>query len=307
MRILFVTMLLAGTLRADFGYESRTRFTGGILLKALLEKESFARAAKKPVVSTHLIKGTRMATVTKEHATVVDLGKETIVEIDFARKTYFTVTFARVKQILDERAGHNPAVFQVSSKAAGGSKAFGFFNAKELIVTMTLDGAGKETGAQTPAHVLVDSWILTMPGFGEAEDFRRKLAEKLGYAYASGLSEIGILEPELFPGLEEVGKLFNPGDDLPVETRIRIGGPGSGDLGPTGEAPAAQKGIVSGTLSRIGSLTHKKSAPSGEEQETPGLLLELSTELSNFGSGPADESKFNVPEGFKQVQPPAPY
>jgi hypothetical protein len=91
---------------------------------------------------------------------------------------------------------------------------------------------------------------------------------------------------------------------MPVETTIRIGNPDSGDLAPPSDVPPPpQKGVVSGTLSRIGTLTHKKSAPSADDPETPGLLLELTVELSNFGSGPSDESKFYVPEGFKQVQP----
>jgi len=303
MKTLLATILLVSPLRADFNYQSNTRFTGGSLFHVLAGKAPL----EKPIVATHMIKGNRMATIAKGHTTVVDLAAGTILEIDFPRKTYYTITFARMKEILDQAVkslkapGTTP--FQIVSKPSGGSKAFGFFNAKEQIVTMNQDGVGKDG----VAHVMVDTWTFTMPGFGEAEDFRHKLADKLTPAYASGLSSIGILEPELLSALEQIGNLSYPGDDMPVETTIRLGSSASGDLTPPADAPAApQKGVVSETISRIGSLTHKKSATPAEDPETiyPGLLLELTTELSNFGSGPADESKFNVPEGFKQIQPP---
>jgi hypothetical protein len=304
MKTLLATILLAAPLLADFNYESKTRFTGGSLLPALSEKQPL----DKPIVATRMIKGTRMATITKGRTIVVDLGPQTILEMNFAKKTYSLMTFAQMKEILDRamksRKDPATAIYKIDSKPSGGTKAFGFFNARELVVSMTLDAAAQAT-PQSAAHVLVDAWHFTMPGFGEAEDFRAKLAEKLSPAYASGLSAIGILEPELLPAFEEFGKLINPGDDMPVQTTIRIGNPTSGDLGPIPERPAPQKGVVSGTISRIGSLTHKKSAPAEDPEAVyPGLLLELTTELSNFGSGPADEVKFNVPEGFKQSQPP---
>ena len=308
MRILFAIALLccasANALRADFSYESKTILKDGVVAEAVLHTEPFLRGGKA-VVATHLIKTNRMVTLTKRHATIVDLNKDTIVEIDFTKKTYVSMTFAQMKQILESAKAKSGGAgrFDVSSKSAGGSKAFGFFNARQTIVTMTRPPSA-DSHPQV-ARVMVDSWLLTMPGFSEAEEFRRKLGEKLSYAYASGFSEIGLLEPQLLAGLEEVGKLTNEGDDMPVESTIRMGSADSGDLEPR-EDPSSQKsGVVSETLSRIGNLGRKKN--NGEAAPPPaGLILEVTTELSNFGSGPADEVKFIVPEKFKQVQLPAP-
>ncbi len=340
MRTLFVMTVLTGifpgTVRADFGYESKTQLTGGTLFKALAATWPLAHGATKPAVSTHLIKGNRMATLTKDHATIVNLDNETIFDIDFVKKTYSSMTFAQMKQILDQamkegiaRTNHSngagaTTTFEVSSKS-GRTKAIGFLSARELIVTMTVDGASRESEQSASAdpgsrpqpvtNILLDSWILTVPGFGEVEDFRRKLGAKLSYAYASGMSEIGMVTPELLPGFEELGKLINPADDMAVENTIRMGGPGSGDLASSGDpASSSQKsGGVSGALSRIGSIARKKnngrqSTPSADEQDATslGILVELTTELSNFAAGPADESKFNVPAGFKEIKSPAP-
>jgi hypothetical protein len=285
--------------RADFSYESNTRLSGGVVSETTLNKEVL-ELGRKAVSATHMFKNNRLVTLTKHHATVVDLNAEKIVEIDFARKTHLTTTFAQMKQLLDAAKARSAAAaaFEASTKAASGSRAFGFFNARQMITTMTR--SAEKPG--TVAHVLVDSWLLTMPGFSEAEEFRRKIVEKLGYAYATGLSEISVSNPELFSAFEEVGKINTDGDDMPIEMTIRMGGADAGDLMPREEA-AQKNGMISETLGRISNLGRKKN--SADAAPPPGLLLEMTIELSNFGSGPVDDVKFNVPEGFKELKPPA--
>jgi len=211
------------------------------------------------------------------------------------------------------------AIFQVSSKSTGRTKAIGFLSAKELIVTMTIEDASREAEPsaspdsvlrpQPVTHILVDSWLLTIPGSGEAEDLRRKLGEKLSYAYASGMFEIGMVKPELLPGFEQLAKVIAQVDEMPVESTIRMAGPGSGDLAPSGDATSSSQksGVVSGALSRLGSMGRKKTngRQSASSADEPDILVEMTTELSDINAGTADESKFNVPAGFKQVQPPA--
>ena len=301
--IVLLAAVFSGSICADFSYTSTTQLTGGALYDAVLAMGSLGRGARKPIVAAHLIKGNRMATVTKDHATVVLLDNETIYEIDFVKKTYLIVTFAQMKQKLDQSIKVPRAAFQVSSRFTGRTKAIGFLSAKESIVTMDMEGAS-EKGPQAVTHILVDSWLLTEPGYGEAEEFRRKLAAKLSYAYAAGIFEIGTVKPELLPGFEELAKVSNQVDEIPVESAIKMGGPGSGVLTPIEDA---KTGIVSETLSRIGSIGRKKanrnSASTAGEQD---ILVEMTIELSNFSAGTADESKFNVPGGFKEVKPSAP-
>lgn len=314
MRTLLVMTLLAGefSLRADFSYKSKTQLTGGTLFNAALAMGPAAREATKPVVTTHLIKGNRMATLTKDHTTVVNLDNETILEIDFSKKTYFSLTFTQMKQVLDQamkeaiagRSKSSDGTFQVASKSTGRTRSIGVMNAKEMVVTMTIEGASKEA-EETVTNILVDSWTLTVPGFGEAEDLRRKLGGKLSYAYASGMFKIGMLKPELLPGFEELAKVISQVDDMPVESLVRMGGPASGDLAPS--VSSEKSGVVSGALSRLGNMGRKKtngrqSASADDEQD---ILVEMTTELSDASAGTTEESKFNVPAGFKQVQPPA--
>jgi len=311
--------VFSATLRADLSCQSTTRITGGILLSAALDKEP-AMGARKPFNVTYLIKGNRMAILTKGHTTVLSLDNDTVYEIDFTTKTYSSKPFAEIKQIeaTNNKGSDAAPTFQVTSKS-GRTKPVGVLTARERIFTMiagtmtagtTTAGATTIEGAtaQPVANIAVDSWTLTAPGFGELEDFRRRLAAKLGYAYALGLSGIAKLKPELLPAFEEAAKVIIEADEMPVEFTIRMGRRDSGDLAPNGDVAPPEKGLVSGTLSRLGSIAHKKnSGQSGDEQDSnaTAILAEVTSELSNLG-GAVDEGKFNVPGGFKEIKPAAP-
>ncbi len=50
----------------------------------------------------------------------------------------------------------------------------------------------------------------------------------------------------------------------------------------------------------------QEQAAGGSQQQTApaggGMLFEATTEMSGFSSAPVDNSKFEVPAGFKQVE-----
>jgi hypothetical protein len=204
-----------------------------------------------------------------------------------------------MKKTLDQAT--KGITFQVSTKYTGRTKAIGLWSSKEQVSTMANESANnQEASPETVTHITVDSWMLTYPGFEEVEDFLRKLAAKLGYAYASGMLEIDVAKPGLLAAFEELGKMIHQTDEAPVESTIRMW---TGHSAPSDEdaAPSSQKsGVVAGALSRLGSLGRKKTGE--QESAPPGLLLEVTIELSNFNGGLTADSKFNIPAGFKQLQ-----
>ncbi|HLH44443.1 MAG TPA: hypothetical protein VKV74_15740 [Bryobacteraceae bacterium] len=225
--LLFVVCAACSSAQADFTYRETTRIRG----------------SKRPVSLTKIVKGDRMAEVAKDHIAVVDLDKETITQIDLLKKTYFVLTFAQMKQTLNAVAPQvkieRPAV------QTGRRKNIGVLAVKENILTLTLEGR---------ATVTVDFWVATAPGYDEVRSFQRKLIEKLGYGFGSGL-------------------VVNEFRDAVAEQLSKIDG-----------AP-------------VQSITKVISMPGGEP------IAEAATDLSDFLSGPADASKFEAPQGFKQIQP----
>src|SRR5258708_3228425 len=84
-------------MRADFSYTETTQMTGGSLAAMMQSLGPLAGRAREPIVSTHAVKGNRMATSTRDNISVIDLDKETITNIDMGRKQYSVTTFADMK------------------------------------------------------------------------------------------------------------------------------------------------------------------------------------------------------------------
>jgi hypothetical protein len=272
------------TLRADFGYEIRAEVTGGSLLKP--EERLFI---------THLIKGQRLAILIKGHTTVINLENDTVTEIDYVKKTYQNLTLAQFK----EKLPHTDSKVEFQSvPKPGGIKTIGILTAHEQTVRMT-------STSPTLAHIFLDYWTMTPPGFEEVQDFRQKLAAKLGESFAIGVSDIVAPKPELLPGLDQAAKTLLDADELPVESIIRIGGPQSGDLAPAG-GTEAKPGILGETLNQLGNISRRVTRqPSQKQQdEPPGLLTEITIDLTDFAAGKVDDAKINVPGNFKEIKPP---
>jgi len=331
----FLAILLAGascaTLRADFSYQSTTQLTGGSIYNMLKALGPLARGARDPIVSTNLIKGNRMATIAKEHTTVIDLDKETITEIDTAKKQYSVVTFAQMKQAMEEAvakaqqqkeksgASNTEASFKVSAKATGQTKTVGVLNAKEMVLTMTMEATNKDNGQSGSMDITVDSWLATVPGYEEVKEFHRKMGEKLGYAFGSGMSQIAMTQPQSLQGFAEVAKEMNKVEGVPVQSTTKMGSAGAGDGAGTQTSQQQSQsgnngGLAGAALSRLGGFGRKKNDPPAKDDQAPaaagnsssGSLVETTTELASFSSGPVEGSKFEVPAGFKKVDPTLP-
>jgi hypothetical protein len=260
-------VLFCANLRADFAYQIRTEMAGGKSASAL-----------------RLIKGKRIAIVTRQRDTVIDLEHATLLEIDFHAKTFRWTGFPPKPEI-------KAPEFKIATRR-GGRKEAGILVATEQVVTMT-------SAAPDLARIFLDQWTLTIPGIEEAQQFLLRLAAKFGYAYALGIGDLADEKPELRPGFEKAAEVLLEAQEMPVAAILRIGKAGDGDLAP-GEQ--AREGIVAGALGRVEKMAHLKKDRSAEEQD-PAVLADVRITLSDFGGGPADETKFNPPGGFKEIKP----
>jgi hypothetical protein len=119
------------------------------------------------------------------------------------------------------------------------------------------------------------------------------------------------------------GKPLPAASEAPELSQSQSQGPGVGDAAgraaggaATGAATNAAEsrmgrlGGVAGGLGGLGGLGRKKPQSQDQAQaQAPqgagaggGVLMESTTEMSGFSSGPVDSAKFEVPAGFKQVQ-----
>src|SRR4051812_36398042 len=103
--LLTISMVLAAApLMADFTYTETTTITGGAMKSMMAVASVFSKQLREPIASTISIKGDRMLHKSATHASVIDLGTQTITNIDFQKKQYSVMTFEEMKQALDQMA-----------------------------------------------------------------------------------------------------------------------------------------------------------------------------------------------------------
>jgi hypothetical protein len=297
--------------------------TGGTLVSILRLGGPFTRKAREPIVSTVLIKGNRMATLGKENSTIIDLDKESITEINLSKKTYSVMTFAQMRQAMDDAMARaqaqqkkqkaapkgNPnieAKFKVSAKATGKTKSVQGLSAKEMVITMDLEGTDKDTGNSGSMTVINDAWMATVPGYDQVKAFHQKMAQKMAREFQPELSRMAMSDPRMMQGMAESAKELSKVAGVPVETVMKMGTGitvDSTDSSSQKQGPGVRDAIT-GSLP-FGRKKKNDDPPPQQKQDQKqsgsALLLEMTTDMTSFSSSAVDASKFDVPAGFKQV------
>jgi len=315
-------LLSAGSLFADFSYQETSKMTGGAMASVMKVVGVFSRQANQPINTSVLLKGDRMAHVSAESIQVVDLGAETITDINLKSKSYSVLTFAQMAQFMDQMSKKASAQsgskgemnFKASIKETGQTKQISGLNTREVILTLVMEGTDKESGQKGALTLTADQWLAKdVPGYDEVRAFYKKMAQKLSWmpgenAMLQGRSDMAKAMSDL---QKESAKL----EGVPVQQVISMGGIAEGQPGQQPAAQPAQKQesespSIGGALGRLGGLgglgRRKKEEPPKEEKPAtaPGTLLEITSETTNFSNAPVDATKFQVPTGFKQVESP---
>ena len=335
---------------ADFSYEQTTKITGGMMAGMMKVAGAFSKAAREPIVSTVAVKGDRMAHINKARISIIDLKSQTITDVDVQKKTYAVITFedmAKAMQRVSEKMaekGHqekNDGDLNVkaSVKETGVKKVVSGFNAKEVILSIEIEGTDKKSGEKGAMAMTSDMWLASnIAGYDEVRDFYKRMGQKL--AWTPGSFGMAAQRGDMMKGMGEMAKQMSKLDGVPVLQIMKMGVAGDGMTAngggsqsathqPAKETPppptageTAGKVLASklGGLGGFGGFGKKKKnadeqpqqAPAQQPAEQPaannssadasGALMESTTELTNFSSGSLSASQFEVPAGFKEVE-----
>jgi hypothetical protein len=221
-----LTALAASTMLADFSYQETTKITGGSLIAALKVMGVFSKQARQmgePVQSSVALKGDRMVHRGAEHTTVIDLASETITSIDMQKKTYSVMTFAEMKQAMEQmsqkmqqqtKSGQGEMKFKVSATVTGKQKQIHGFEASERLIKMEMEGTDQKSGQSASMVIFADTWIApAVPGYNEVRDFYRRMAEKINWTPGGNMF---MANPDVGKGMAEVYKEVAKVDGVPV-------------------------------------------------------------------------------------------
>lgn len=334
--VLVLGGLGAGLLRADFSYQEKSEITGGALAGMMKFAGAFSKQAREPMESQVFVKGHRIARVGARSIQITDLDKETITTINVDRKTYSVMTFEQMKQQFEqmsqkmrEKKAESKDVnmnMNVSAKNTGQTRTIDGLDAKELILTMTMEGTDAKTGQSGGMDIRSDMWMARVPGYDEVRELHQLMAQKLGFV--TGGSLLPMQRPDLVKNMGELYKEMGKLEGMPIETVVTMGGSGlppggagssANQSSSTADSKAASDESMSAALSHLGGLagglggfgrkkkkadteTSNDAAPKQTSSNSaPGSLMEMTTRASGFSAASVDESHFAVPGGYRQV------
>jgi uncharacterized membrane protein YgcG len=330
--------LSASSLLADFSYQEKTAITGGLAAAAMKVAGVFSKQAREPMVSTVSVKGDRLAHRSTYSASIIDLASQTITTIDLQKKTYSVMTFAEMKQTMEEAAQKaqqkdaGNMTFKVSANATGKTRQIDGLDTRELMVKIQAESTDQKSGQSGSMVINLDVWLApSVAGYREVREFHRRMAATLDWTPGSQPAVGAGVAKGMAEAFKEIGKL----DGVPVYQTMSITGAGQPDAAGSGNAaqqpPQQQeqqpqqtaRPSLSGALGSRFGLGRKKqedtagsasgsgssqgggsgSSQGGGSTAGPGSLMESTTELSAFSAGPVDDSQFAIPAGFKKVEP----
>lgn len=341
MRLLIVTAALAATcavVNADFSYQESAQMTGGTMLTVLKIGGPFTRGARAAQISTVAVKGNRMIRTDKDSASIIDLDKETITDIDTEKKQYSVTTFAQIRAAMEKamveaskrektptKSKGDPQAaqmkFKVNAKNTGRTKDIRGLTAKELLVGMEMQATDSKSGETGAMNVVNDGWMATVRGYDEVKAFELRLAQKLAAGFRPGMEQMAMTQPAMVQGMAEAAKEMAKVAGVPVQNIVRMGTGSAEAIQEVGEKSAAEKadgkgksagakaGAVAGALTGFGGFGRKKNedkqakAEDGKQSAPAAtILMEMTTDLSEFSTSAVAETRFQIPAGFKEVQ-----
>lgn len=249
--ILFVAALavLVLPVRADFSYEQVSQMTGGSMLR-MMKMIPGGGKATQPQTSQILLKGNRMATVTQDSISVIDLDAETMTEINLKEKKYSVITFAEFKEAMQAMAkkmsgqgtGGASMEFDVKVDATGQSKTIEGMNTKQFIMTLTTKVQDPKSGQTVNMDMVSDMWMApAIPGYDQVQKFYVKMAEKMGWVPGMMNNPMMMGQRGFSEGMAKMVKEASKLEGVPVlqiTTMQGIGGiPGAGPGGEPVQMP----------------------------------------------------------------------
>ncbi|HTM47377.1 MAG TPA: hypothetical protein VL285_01770 [Bryobacteraceae bacterium] len=348
---LCIALCLPAALLADFSYDQVTKMSGGAMAGVMKFAGAFSKQLREPMQATVAVKGNRMVHWTRDNAQIIDLDSETITSVNFARKQYSVMTFAEMTQAMERgmqrmqsgRKSEAPAEskpadtkmdLKVDIKETGQTRQIAGYNARQVILSMKLEGTDQKTGQKGAMIVTNDMWLApAVAGYEEIQEFHKKMAMKMAWTPGASAMAAGI-GADMSRGMAGIAKEAAKMEGIPLLQVMKMtptadGQPVTASSGAEGQAPPPQQsqakskpetpsltGALAGRLGGFGGFGRKKKAaePAKEEpkQEAaapaaasspgePATLMEMTTEMSGL-SRTADESKFAIPAGFKKVE-----
>ena len=176
--------------------EVKTRDKGQVKFEGMLGRMAGmfgGKAAKDGLVTTNAVKGDRKAEMNESFGRIVDLKEEKVYELDVKNKSYKVTTFEELRQRLrearekaqkeapkEEKGSQQDKPTReldvdFSVKETGQTRSIAGYNAKEVVMTVTVREKGKALDENGGMVMTSNSWMgPAIPAMKELAEFERR-------------------------------------------------------------------------------------------------------------------------------------
>jgi hypothetical protein len=210
--------------------KAQVKFEGGL---GMMMRMFGGKAMSEGIVSTNAVKGNRKVTINDTTGRIVDLTEEKVYDIDIKNKSYKVTTFAELRKQLQEaqekaakqakdapKEAGEPAPQQPSGKEleydfdvkeTGQTKSIAGYDAREVIMTVTVREKGKTLDESGGVVLTADSWIgPEIPAMRELAEFEMKywkaIAPETAAISAEQMAAVAAMYPLIKPAMDKMNQ-----------------------------------------------------------------------------------------------------
>ena len=320
------------SLHADVKTEERMKFElGGMLGKVV--NVFGGKDAREGTMTTVALKGSRKSTFSDATGQIIDLAEEKIYDLDVKRKTYRVMTFAELRQRMEEakakaekaareeqakqKAEPPPANRPEDSveidfdvKSTGQKRAINGFDTSQVVVTVTVREKGKTLEQSGGLAITTDMWMAPrMPAMKELMDFEMQFAQKLYGPMIAGASPQDIasvlaIYPMLKPALEKMNAEQSKVEGTAILTTVKVEAVKSAEQIAQEQKQteeSSKPNLTGGVGGLLGGLARRaaQTKVDGDGPQPRAMVMTTTSELLKVATA-ASDADVAVPAGFKQ-------
>jgi hypothetical protein len=327
-----LTISALTSLHADVKTEERMKFElGGMLGKVV--NVFGGKEAREGTMTTVAVKGSRKSMFNDTTGQIIDLAEEKIYDLDVKRKTYRVMTFADVRQRMEEakakaekaareeqakqKAEPPPATrpedtmeIDLDVKPIGQKRVINGFDTSQVVVTVTVREKGKTLEQSGGLAITTDMWMAPrMAAMKELMDFEMQYAQKLYGPMIAGASPQDIasvlaIYPMLKPALEKMNAEQSKVEGTAILTTVKVEAVKSAEQVAQEQKQAEESskpnltGGVGGLLGGLAKRAAQKKVD-GDGPQPRAMIMTTTSEVLKIATAVSD-ADVAVPAGFKQ-------
>ena len=327
-----ILAVTAGPLHADVKTEERTKFElGGILGKVV--NIFGGKDAREGTMTTVALKGSRKSMFNDATGQIIDLAEEKIYDLDVKRKTYRVMTFAELRQRMEEakakaekaareeqakqKAEPAPASrpedsveIDLDVKSTGQKRVINGFNTSQVVVTVAVREKGKTLEQSGGLAITTDMWMAPrMPAMKELMDFEMQFAQKLYGPMIAGASPQDMasamaIYPMLKPALEKMNAEQSKVEGTAILTTLKVEAVKSAEQIAQEQKQteeSSKPNLTGGVGGLLGGLARRAAQKKvdGDGPQPRAMVMTTTSELLKVANAVSD-ADVAVPAGFKQ-------